>query len=33
MNPFHLVWIVPLSFSFGVILEAILVAGRWGDDE
>ena len=33
MNPFHLVWIVPLSAFFGVILEAILVAGRWGDDD
>lgn len=33
MSPLNLVWIVPLSFSFGVILEAILVAGRWGDDD
>lgn len=33
MNPLHLIWILPLSFSFGVILEAILVAARWGDDD
>ena len=33
MSPLHLIWIVPLSFSFGVIIEAVLVAGRWGDDD
>lgn len=33
MSPFHLIWIIPLSFSAGVLIEAVLVAGRWGDDD
>lgn len=28
MNPLHLLWIVPLSASVGVLLMAIVVSGR-----
>ena len=28
MNPFHLIWIIPVSASFGALLMALLVAGR-----
>lgn len=30
MNPFHLLWIVPISVCAGVLLMAIIVSG--GDD-
>lgn len=28
MNPLHLLWIVPLSATFGCVLEALLIIGK-----
>lgn len=32
INILHLLWICPLSASFGVLVLAVLVAGRHGDE-
>lgn len=33
MNPLHLFWIVPVSGAFGMVILALFVAGKKGDDE
>lgn len=33
MSPWHLVWIIPGSATFGAFLAALLAANREDDDE
>ena len=33
MNALHLIWIIPLSASFGFMVAAVLAAGGGSDDE
>ena len=28
MNPLHLIWIIPLSATFGCVLEALLIIAK-----
>jgi len=32
MNPWHLVWIIPLSASVGCVISALLIAAGQGDE-
>lgn len=33
MNPLHLIWIIPLSVSFGFVLCSIFTVGKQYDKE
>ena len=33
MNALHLIWIIPLSASFGFLVAAVLAASGGSDDE
>lgn len=31
MNPLHLLWVIPLSASFGAVVMALIAGGKEGD--
>ena len=33
MNPLHLLWIIPLTASFGYVLGAIMATGAMADEK